>query len=313
MKKSIIFFLACLLVTGAYAQENNETSNIDWQEDSTELVSINDIINEQQALTTRNMNDMHLKDLWSRKSFINLSFLNTTMTPQSDIIINKAGDVVPELKSKWGFSLQAGRSYRLLPEPIANMVQFYVDYTWIDLAANYFEEGKSFPGDDGTGSYLYNSSEKKADGSEEYYYMPWNLKKYEASYGMSIGPSLSVCPLYYINVKQLHFLKLNVYYHIGYHVSGIMMMNDEDADKNQEKGYTTQATDHKQMKDNLKAEWGHGIMNSIGFSVTWKGIGLGYEHRTSKLKYKPLSSSDFGKNEDEFKTSMNRVFIQFRM
>ena len=309
MKKSIFFFLTCLMFTGAYAQVNNEASNIDWQEDSTELVSIKDIIKEQQALTTRNMNDMHLKDIWSRKSYLNLSFLNTTMTPQADILTTgplNGGLIVPELKSKWGLSLQAGRSYRLLPEPIANMVQFYIDYTFIDLTFNYFKEGDKIPGTD----YRYDSSEKT---SEDYYYMPWNLKKYEASFGMSIGPSLSVCPFYYINVKSLHFVKLNFYYHIGYHVSGIMMQNDEDADQNQATGYTTQATDHKQMKDNLKAELGHGIMNSIGFSLTWKGIGLGFEHRTAKLKYKPLSSSDFGKDEAEFKNAMNRVFIQFRM
>jgi hypothetical protein len=51
--------LACLLVTGAYAQENNETSNIDWQEDSTELVSINDIINEAY----KKFNNQQLKKL----------------------------------------------------------------------------------------------------------------------------------------------------------------------------------------------------------------------------------------------------------
>jgi hypothetical protein len=91
------------------------------------------------------------------------------------------------------------------------------------------------------------------------------------------------------------------------------MVNDEDADVNQATGNNKEGNDHKQMKDNLKAELGHGITNSFGFSISWKGIGIGYELRSASLKYKALSPSDFGSESNKFSTKLSRVFVQFRM
>ena len=304
-KKTIIFLVAGLLSVSAHAQTDDKMDNIDWQEDSTEIVSVQDIINEQQQLTAHHLRESHFSDVWRRNSYINLSYTTSELEPDCDILAGYKNEKLGTLKSKWGLSFQSGRSYRLHKEPIANTVQLNIDYTWIDLTVNYFEKI-------GDGPFYYNSLDKR-NGEDDTYMMPWNLKKYEASYGMNIGPSISICPFNYIDVPQLHYLQLHFYYHIGYQLTGILISNDEDADENIATGYSDEAKRHKQMKDNLKGEWGHGLMNSFGFSVTWKRIGIGYEHVSAKPTLKPLTTGDFGKDDDKFKISRSRLFIQFRM
>ncbi len=306
MKKTIVFLFACACTLFAHGQNEEGTANpnIDWQEDENEIMSIQDVINEQQQVTTHNMTETHLTDVWSRNSFFNLSFCNTKMTPDNALPSGLDDGFVSDFSSKLGFSIQSGRSYRLHLVPIANTVQFHLDYTWIDLAASYFDKNC-------VGDFAYDSSKKK--GGDSKYYMPWNLKKYEASYGMSLGPSVTVCPFNYLESQGLHFFKVNLYYHIGYQVSAIFISGDDSLDKNQVKGTSDDGKRHKQLNDNMKGEWGHGLMNSFGFSITWKSIGLGYEHSSSKLNYKPFSTSDFGSDKDKITVSRNRMFIQFRM
>ena len=97
------------------------------------------------------------------------------------------------------------------------------------------------------------------------------------------------------------------------------MLNDEEADSNPYRNMGDDPAEiiaverFEKMKDNLKLDLGHGLITSFGFSVTWKFIGLGYEHRSGSLEYKSLSKNDFSNEKYKFKSSTNRVFIQFRM
>jgi hypothetical protein len=93
------------------------------------------------------------------------------------------------------------------------------------------------------------------------------------------------------------------------------MLNDEEADMNQGDDPTDPIAveRYEKMKDNLKLDLGHGLITSFGFSVTWKFIGLGSERRSGSLEYKSLSTNDFGSEKYKFKSSTNRIFIQFRM
>ena len=125
---------------------------------------------------------------------------------------------------------------------------------------------------------------------------------------MALGPSLTIAPFNHTRARGLHYLKLNAYYHIGYGVSFMFMKNNEDVDQNQ-----SSDSDHANMKDNLKLMWGHGLTNSFGISLSWKVIGVGYEHRSSTMKYKSMNTKDFEDATYKFNSSTNRVFIQFRM
>ena len=148
----------------------------------------------------------------------------------------------------------------------------------------------------------------------QYYYTPWNLEKYELNYGMALGPSLTMAPFTMLNAKGLHYVKLNVYYHIGYHASMLMMLKNDLADKNREDADADnyKSTDHEKA-NTLKLDWGHGLISSFGFNVTWKFIGIGYEHRSGSVRYQSVATSDYGSERYKFKTSTSRVYLQFRM
>jgi hypothetical protein len=312
MKKKLIFSITCLIAISAYGQDVNEPNlpmTFNWQEDTTEVTTINDIIRMQQDVTNKKYAESHYRDVWSRKGYFNISYNSATLTPDESIPTGVGGGVVPEFKSDWGVSLQLGRSYALHKAPIANMLQFNIDYSYIDLNVNHFKQ-------EGDGNLYDSRSILNYDG-KEYYYTPWNLEKYDLNYGMSVGPSISIAPFTSTNVSALHHIKLNAFFHVGYHVSLLYMTNDKKADANPTKErddvQTVEYERYEKMSKGLKFDLGHGLITSFGFSITWKFIGLGYERRSGSLKYQSLSTDDYSKQKYEFKSSTNRVFIQFRM
>lgn len=302
MKRKITLLLSCVFSIVAFAQieQDNKTVNIDWKEDSTEITTINDIIKVQQQLTSRSDEEQHFTSVWGRRGFFNFSYNTTTLSPKNTITTEVG--TVPNFKSDWGISIQYGRSYRLHKKPITNVALFNIDYTGIDLNVNHFKA-------EGNGKGLYDSSQTFTEGGNNYYYTPWNMEKFEANYGMSLGPSLTLAPFNLTSNKALHFLKINVFFHVGYHVSFLYMPNDKEADINTDKnseGYET-------MGSNLKLDWGHGVITSFGFNVSWKVIGVGYEHRNGNMKYKSINTGDFSKKEFDFKSATNRIYLQIRM
>jgi hypothetical protein len=89
--------------------------------------------------------------------------------------------------------------------------------------------------------------------------------------------------------------------------------NDKKLDVNQSGVDGYDDASYKAMESNLKMSWGHGMMQSFGLNVSWKAIGIGFEHRTGKIKYKAMNTSDFGNNEYEFTSATNRISLQIRM
>lgn len=336
MKFKLLTLSTCLFSMTAFAQTENGTGiedDIDWQEDTTEIVTINDIIRDEMAVAAQKYNDNHIEDVWGRRSYLNLSYNSATLKADQTINTGVNNGVVDEFKSDWGFSMTWGRSYRLHKPAISNIVQFNMDYTWTDLSINHFKAV-------GDGKNIYDSRKKynsntgnivpvAKDGSvntgtlefrDAKFYLPWNVEKYEVSYGMSIGPSVTVAPFTALSNKDLHYLKFNMYFHIGYQASLIAMKYNADADVNQP-SLGTNNPDladnyykelHEGMKDESKHSWGHGLTTTFGLNLSWKFIGLGYEHYAGSVKYVPLVTSEFGDNKYKIKKSYSRVFIQFR-
>ena len=300
MKKVLTLSIVCLLGIDAYGQfadNPSQQSNIDWKEDTTEVVTIDDIIATQQKITTNNFKEDHFRNVWGRQSYLNVSYNTSKLTPDEDIPTGM-GTMVPDFKSNWGASIQIGRSYRLHKQPISNILQFYLDYTYIDLNINHYNKE--------SGTTLYDSSKKTAD---DKFYTPWNLEKYEFNYGMALGPSLSVAPFTSSNSRAAHFLKFNMWFHIGYHVSLLNIKSDSKADANNDGGGKG---NFEKMRDDVKLDLGHGLITSFGLSLTWKAIGLGYEYRSAGLKYKSLNSDLYGDDKYKYSASTSRVFLQFR-
>lgn len=308
MSKRLIFLMASLFTISAYAQiEDERIAEIDWTEDSTEVTTIQDIVKQQQIVSLNNSEERHFSDVWGRRSYINFAYNTATLSPKGTVLTGINNGTVKDMSSDWGVSFQYGRSYRLHKLPISNILQFCIDFTGIDLNVNHFKSVGEKP--------LYDSRQIVIKDDGYNYYTPWNMEKYDFNYGMSVGPSLTIAPFVSVSQKELHYLKFQLYYHIGYHVSFLYMPNDKDkaVDMNDAAPDDEEYKYKIEMADNFKMDWGHGLINSFGLNVSWKFIGIGYEYRTANVKYKAINTGQYGDDKYEFSNSTSRVYLQLRL
>lgn len=131
---------------------------------------------------------------------------------------------------------------------------------------------------------------------------------------MTLGPSVTVAPFVPLGIKQLDYLKIQAYYHIGYSASFLYTVNKKDFDANQNppQSSTQKYEDYNTMKNNLKLQWGHGMTSTFGFNIFWKRVGIGYEHSTGSFKYKNFNTDDFGKKKTKFTNEYSRIYLTIR-
>lgn len=300
-KKLFLASIALMFGISLSAQEElndgNKQYQLDAEENTEEITTLKDIITLQQNLQSQSNMADHFRSVFGRRTYTNFAYNSTTSTitqaPESD-----KNPSFSEFKSDWGASFNVGTNYSLHKKPIAKMVSINLDYSWIDLSVNHYKKE--------SGTYSgYNSKEMQytKDG-DNYYYRPWGEEKYEASYGMAIGPSVTVAPFVPLGNKGLDFIKLNVYFHVGYNAS-LLYTNIKDL--NESKDQYAKDVDEKSL------EFGHGLFTKFGFNISWKAIGIGYEMRTGKNEYRSLVSSVFGSDKFKMEHKMSRVYLQLRM
>lgn len=317
MKKFIYFLMALATAIPASAQGSQDlivSKVLDQAEDTTQVVTINDIIDIQERVNSLNSTSDHFRKVWSRTSYFNIGWNDMTLKPKENYCAGlEQNQYVGEFKSDWGLSLTLGHNYKLHRKPIANIVQINLDYTYINLNANHFKREP--------GKYLFDSSlTNPATGDN---YLPWNLEKFEANFSMELGPSVTVAPFTYIDVPGLHFLKLNGYFHVGYEVSGILYMKGKDFAKpakneNDEAGNSPMATrafgnsGGDVVSDATNINLGHGLTKTFGLNLSWKAISVGFEKRTANVKYQSVEPSLYGKQKYKFDNSNTRLYLQIR-
>lgn len=306
--KAFIIAASMTCACTAQAQDINSIPNLDLEEDSTGVASVSDIVKMQQEVLSNKQAGKHFQNVWKRRSFFNMSWTESKMKCEDKTI----GD----FKSDWGVTLQSGTNYRLHKKPIAKMINIALDYSWLNLNVNHIKDA-----DHEDGEFLYNSTDKnvvpgESGKTDEYYVYPWKLEKYEANYGMTLGPSITIAPFVPLGVKQLDYLKIQAYYHIGYSASFLYTLNKEEFDKNQTTNITGDNRDayeaYTTMKDNLKLQWGHGMTSTFGFNIFWKRVGIGYERTTGTFKYKNFNTKDFGKFKTKFTNEYSRIYLTIR-
>lgn len=309
--KAFIIAASMACACTAQAQDINSIPNLDLEEDSTGVASVSDIVKMQQEVLSNKQAGKHFQNVWKRRSFFNMSWTESKMKYKGD---KKKGNDIGDFKSDWGVTLQSGTNYRLHKKPIAKMINIALDYSWLNLNVNHIKDA-----DHEDGEFLYNSTKRNVVSGEsgktdEYYVYPWKLEKYEANYGMTLGPSITIAPFVPLGVKQLDYLKIQAYYHIGYSASFLYTLNKEKFDENQNPSQSNADAykDYNTMKDNLKLQWGHGMTSTFGFNIFWKRVGIGYERTTGTFKYKNFNTGDFGREKTKFTNEYSRIYLTIR-
>ncbi len=327
MKKQLTAVLLCFCAASMMAQEDKGDSrlaNIDWKEDSIEITTVKDIVRTKQSVASRAVKADHFAKVWGKRGFFNIAYnLKSTMTPSTPIKTGYAslnGGFVSVKEAEWGGSIIVGKNIKLHKKTIANTLCINLDYVGVDINANYYkvENNPAGPVYDYTQTY----TETKKGQSVTYHYIPWNDEVYQFSYGMMVGPSITLAPFNYIKgANGLHFLRFNAYYHIGYRASGILLITDHKKDVNYPGDENTyynvwtqnQRTELEKYNENQFLV-GHGLYHAWGINMSWKRIGVGYEHTWGdKLKYKNIAGkSDYGSHSYKFDTTTNRVYLTYR-
>lgn len=309
--KAFIIAASMACACTAQAQDINSIPNLDLEEDSTGVASVSDIVKMQQEVLSNKQAGRHFENVWKRRSFFNMSWTESKMKYKGD---KKTGNDIDDFKSDWGVTLQSGTNYRLHKKPIAKMINIALDYSWLNLNVNHIKDA-----DHEDGEFLYNSTKRnvvpgESGKTDEYYVYPWKLEKYEANYGMTLGPSITIAPFVPLGVKQLDYLKIQAYYHIGYSASFLYTLNKEEFDENQNPSQSNADAykDYNTMKDNLKLQWGHGMTSTFGFNIFWKRVGIGYERTTGTFKYKNFNTGDFGREKTKFTNEYSRIYLTIR-
>lgn len=309
--KAFIIAASMACACTAQAQDINSIPNLDLEEDSTGVASVSDIVKMQQEVLSNKQAGKHFQNVWKRRSFFNMSWTESKMKYKGD---KKKGNDIEDFKSDWGVTLQSGTNYRLHKKPIAKMINIALDYSWLNLNVNHIKDA-----DHEDGEFLYNSTKRnvvpgESGKTDEYYVYPWKLEKYEANYGMTLGPSITIAPFVPLGVKQLDYLKIQAYYHIGYSASFLYTLNKEKFDENQNPSQSNADAykDYNTMKDNLKLQWGHGMTSTFGFNIFWKRVGIGYERTTGTFKYKNFNTGDFGREKTKFTNEYSRIYLTIR-
>lgn len=175
MKKFYILMILALAVSGVRAQQSEEVTR---QQDSLQRV-VNQLTAERDSYKQADLNRRIWKD---RAKYFNIGYVKQTLTDKVN-----GGDI----KSDFGISLSSGKTYYLHKKPIAGMIKFGLDWTWMDI--NYAKSTWN----------TIDSSTKEASSSA----------MHQAEIGMQFGASVTVNPI--------HHLKVSGYFRVTPSYSGL--------------------------------------------------------------------------------------------
>lgn len=296
--------LCLLLAMQSFSQNESEISNyIDLEEDTTTVTSLQEILNLQELAYAKTHRADLIKSVWKRKKHFSLSFAKTSLTGNNLKIydpVNK--EYVPsdvKYETDWAINLKRSRTYALHKKAIADILSFGLEFTVIDLSANHFKK-------DSTAHYNSDIKYTVTDenkGKHEYNYIPWGAEMYTFSYGMNIGPSITIAPFARMNNPGLAHLRIQGYFTVGYRGSLMWMRNDKQMDHGKEKD------NYDKVHNSNKLSWSHGLTTAWGFRLNWKAIAFGCEFINAKHNFKPIETHIYGKNKYKFTESSMRLSL----
>ena len=199
MRKNLLFLLFFATCgTFRFAQSEDFPENPNVESDSLKMVvqQLQDQISEKDA-ELQEMKDMErYEKVWGkRKKYTNIGYC----------IMNLDGMPVPE--SKFGFSYSMGRTYYLHKKPLAGMIKFGLDFSYLDVTVASFD----------------NSNGKGLSFGDDEEALEIDLKRNYFDYTMQIGPSVTVNPIDQLKVSaygrfapSASFITMNDYAYVQF-------------------------------------------------------------------------------------------------
>lgn len=158
------------------------------------LDSLNQALSDMSARVKETEAAESNRAIWKdRSKYFNLNYVNQKLSPDIDGWDKLGGG---ELKSDFGAAIVWGKTYYLHKKPLAGMIKFGIDWSWMDL--NYAQYKVE--------AYDYDTDELYSE------------KAHQLEYGMQIGPSVTINPV--------HHLKVSAYFRVTPSYS-MMYLNDE--------------------------------------------------------------------------------------
>ena len=311
MKKS--FFLLCFafLAQLAFAQtDNTVVSQLDYEEDTLNVTSLQDIINTQELVFDKSFRNKVIQGVWKQKKYFTVSYVNYELKGKDLYLYNKKTDKYNEkdstFKSDWAVSIKRSRTIKLHKRPISDILQFGLEFSALDLSVSHFKKNENA---------YFNSQLKYTVTDDEgnkndYYYMPFGSEMYNLSYGLHIGPSITIAPFTHLNSRGAANIRLQGYFTVGYRAAFSILTNNEKNDVNFANRNTASIKeDFEKVNDVIKCNWAAGLTTAWGIRFNWKRIGIGYEVVKGDLKYKSFSHKIFGKRKYNFSETSKRISL----
>lgn len=307
--KIVLLALFTLFTMQSFAQTDIElpaNSILDFEEDTTDLTTLQDILDMQNLVYSKGFRSDVVKSVWKYKKHFSLSYVQTGLTG-TDIAVYDASEkkFVPrelKLKTDWAANLKRARTYALHKKAIGNVLSFGIEYAALDLSVSHYKC-------DSTASYnssVFRTEVNNEGEKSEYNGMPWGSEMYTATYGMNIGPSITIAPFARTRYAGLAHLRLQGYYTVGYRAS-LMWINmndkmDENRNNNSDENY-------KAVNKSNKLLFSHGLTMSWGVRLNWKFIAVGFEVMGTEHEYMPIEKNIYGSDKYKFTESQTRLSL----
>ena len=307
MKKRIflsVFVLTCAMHLFAQTDDQTTQGILDFEEDTTSITSLSDIIKTQEQIYEKTYHSNFIKSVWKRKKAFTVSYENTTLKSNKLMMYDQGSDKYSEenktFESDWGVSIKRSRTSALHKRPIADIVTFALEHSFLDISVNHYKkirEGK-----------LYNSNIVDTVGG--YNYTPWGTEMYSFAYGIKLGPAITIAPFTHTRSRGLAHIRLLGYFNIGYRAGLLWLRGKDKYDTNQPSGDDWDAsTRFDRVSNSIMLNWGHGLTTSWGIRLNWKWLGIGYEVINGDLDFRSVVNDIYGKKVSKFSQSTKRLSL----
>lgn len=314
MKKKIFLLLLALpmALQGFSQTDDSNVWNIDFEEDTTHVNSLNEIIAMQELVYAKSYRSNVIRSVWKRNSFFTLSYASTSLSGKGLMVYNKETGKMEKqdtkYKTDWGVSLKSSSAAAFHKKPIADVLSFGLEYSILDIAVNHYSKDKDMRFDSSKTFKVEN--ENNYSGFDELHYMPWGSEMYTFAYGIHLGPSVTVAPFAKLKSPGAAHIRLHTYFTVGYRASFMWMKGDNEQDVNPRE-MVSERNSFETVSNSNKLSWAHGLVTTWGIRLSWKGIAVGYELINGGYNFKSLEKDIYGSDKFKFSENSQRISISY--